>query len=264
MGTNSISSPQGTHNTYMTATLNAKKGSKNWYESSKEYIKKRLERYKEKVEKDTERADKSSRDLIAVQNAAYAESDSIHYQCAMNIIRQNAVEQDIANGGWDLRKSKTAPKVRNCVEVDNEIKNDGQVSMASVDSELTIKAGRENQYSDLIKKYSKEYGLDPNLVASVIQIESSWNPNAVSSANCRGLMQLNPKYVKGNLFVADINIQKGCKYLRECLDAYPDNFEQGLTAYNTGINGAKSQKTSGYANRVIAEYQTRRQDVEVA
>ena len=46
------------------------------------------------------------------------------------------------------------------------------------------------KYSHYIEQYSKEYGVDKNLVYAVTRIESNFDPQAVSSADARGLMQM--------------------------------------------------------------------------
>ena len=46
------------------------------------------------------------------------------------------------------------------------------------------------KYSHYIEQYSREYGVDKNLVYAVTRIESNFDPQAVSSADARGLMQM--------------------------------------------------------------------------
>lgn len=46
------------------------------------------------------------------------------------------------------------------------------------------------KYSSYVEQYSREYGVDPNLVYAVCKVESNFDPQAVSSADARGLMQL--------------------------------------------------------------------------
>ncbi|MDD3237800.1 MAG: lytic transglycosylase domain-containing protein [Candidatus Gastranaerophilales bacterium] len=116
--------------------------------------------------------------------------------------------------------------------------------------------GFSNQYDSLILKYANEYGVDPNLVKAVMRTESSFNSKATSSANCCGLMQLNAKYFKGDLYDPENNIKQGCQYLKSCLDAFGGNESKALMGYNMGIYGAKaSSKTStGYSQKVLSYY----------
>jgi soluble lytic murein transglycosylase-like protein len=80
--------------------------------------------------------------------------------------------------------------------------------------------------------------LPPQLVHSVIKIESNYNPLAVSSKGAQGLMQLMPatarRFGVANSFDPVDNIQGGARYLRYLLDLYKDDYNLALAAYNAG------------------------------
>lgn len=81
----------------------------------------------------------------------------------------------------------------------------------------------------------------------LIEVESGFNPDAVSSEGCFGLMQLNPKYFPGDLTPSD-NIRAGVAYLGELLEKYNGDTAAALCAYNAGHDtGAR-----GYAKAVLA------------
>ncbi len=91
-------------------------------------------------------------------------------------------------------------------------------------TEKPVATGVAGKYSDLIKKYSKQYSLDEKFVDAIIQQESSYDPKAVSIHNAKGLMQLLPGTFAGCLktlklpensdpFNPEINIQCGCYHL---------------------------------------------------
>ena len=113
--------------------------------------------------------------------------------------------------------------------------------------------------------------LDPLLALAVIEVESGYDPSAVSSAGALGLMQLLPGTMKRE--VAGLgpehrdpqdpisNVRAGVRYLRRCLDSYPDP-EVALMAYNAGPNrlygwiraGTIPPEVVAYATRVLAEH----------
>ena len=95
-------------------------------------------------------------------------------------------------------------------------------------------------------KSSKENGLDPALVASLIRQESNFNPLATSPVGARGLMQLMPPvgrtlarskgvagYSDESLYDPAINIQLGTTHLAALLRR-TSNLERVLAAYNAG------------------------------
>lgn len=81
-------------------------------------------------------------------------------------------------------------------------------------------------------------GVDPLLIAAIIQQESGGNPQAVSSAGAGGLMQLMPGTSREmgvtNPFDPTQNIRAGTCYMRKQLDRYGNDLILALAAYNAG------------------------------
>jgi len=84
-------------------------------------------------------------------------------------------------------------------------------------------------------------GLDPQLVLSVIQVESNFNKYAVSSAGARGYMQIMPFWVdiigsqNHNLFHLRVNLRYGCMILRHYLNKENGNYFRALGRYNGSL-----------------------------
>lgn len=76
------------------------------------------------------------------------------------------------------------------------------------------------------------YGVPLYLALGLIETESSFRTDAVSSAGCYGLCQLNPDYFPSDLTPAE-NISEGIRYLGDLLGRYGDT-GAALTAYNAG------------------------------
>jgi hypothetical protein len=93
-------------------------------------------------------------------------------------------------------------------------------------------------YAELIRAAAQKHGVNQELIASVIAVESNFNPRAVSPKLARGLMQLLPETV-ARFAVADVfdpgqNIDAGTRYLKELLARYNQDLPLALAAYNAG------------------------------
>jgi hypothetical protein len=92
--------------------------------------------------------------------------------------------------------------------------------------------------NEAVERIASEHSLPPQLLHSVIKVESNYNPYAVSNKGAQGLMQLIPETARrfgvNNAFNPVENIQGGAKYLRYLLDLYGGNYPLALAAYNAG------------------------------
>ena len=95
-------------------------------------------------------------------------------------------------------------------------------------SNLTVDERIENA----VELYSNQHGVDSNLVKAIIKVESNFDPNVVSSAGAKGLMQLMPENCKA--LGVEQNIEGGVKHIKEYIDRYDGDIEMALMAYNGG------------------------------
>lgn len=102
------------------------------------------------------------------------------------------------------------------------------------------------KYKETIIKYADTYAINRQLVASLINEESSFNENAVSKVGAMGLMQITPStgeyiaqklgvedYKTEDLFDVETNIKFGCYYLNYLREKFVDE-RVYLSAYNAG------------------------------
>ena len=121
-------------------------------------------------------------------------------------------------------------------------------------------------YADVIDEASRNFRVQPELLRAVIDIESGYNPNAVSEKGALGLMQLMPdtarRFSEGDMFNPRDNVLAGARYLRFLLDLFKDDVELTLAAYNAGENAViragyrvpSLPETRLYVPRVLARY----------
>lgn len=113
------------------------------------------------------------------------------------------------------------------------------VSATGTDSERIEKA---------IADASTKYGVNANLIRAIIKTESNFNPNAVSPAGAKGLMQLMPcnieHYGVNDPFNIEQNIDAGTRHIKDYLKTYNYDLNMALAAYNFGPGNMASRGIS--------------------
>jgi soluble lytic murein transglycosylase-like protein len=121
-------------------------------------------------------------------------------------------------------------------------------------------------YRELVEAAAARYSVDANLIASVIAVESNFDPKARSRKNARGLMQLLPE-TAARLGVRNVedpqeNIDAGTRYLRDLLQKYNNDLVLALAAYNAGPERVQQYgrvppyaETISYVRRVKRGYE---------
>lgn len=111
------------------------------------------------------------------------------------------------------------------------------------------------RYYGIVKKYCREYSVEPSLALAVIWTESKFRPAAVSSAGASGLMQIMPTtaewlagqvgedYSDEKLFEPEFNIRLGIYYLSYLQRSFDGDYV--LAAYNAGEGNVKKWLEAG-------------------
>jgi hypothetical protein len=134
-------------------------------------------------------------------------------------------------------------------------------------SALEVMRRKYTDYTDLVKTVSAETQVEAALIHAVIQVESAYNPRAVSPKGATGLMQLMSgtaaRYGVQDRTDAVDNVYGGARYLRDLLQMFDNNMELALAGYNAGENAVKRygyqippyRETKDYVKRVVSLYQ---------
>ncbi len=112
----------------------------------------------------------------------------------------------------------------------------------------SLPEGGRQEIDRQIREAAAGHGVEADLVRAVIEVESGFNPRAVSPAGARGLMQLMPATAADlgvqNPFDAGQNIVGGTRYLKQLLDRYGGNRRLALAAYNWGMGNLEKKPDS--------------------
>ena len=124
-----------------------------------------------------------------------------------------------------------------------------------------------------IDRAAREQRLDALLVASIVEAESSFRPDAVSEKGALGLMQLMPLHLEGVAEPLDpaVNLRVGTRYLAGLERRFDGDLELALAAYHAGPGAVERwggmppyRSTRDYVGRVLALYREHRTSLEQA
>lgn len=123
-----------------------------------------------------------------------------------------------------------------------------------------IPAAKSALYETSITEHSRRMGVSADLVRAVIQVESAFNPSALSTKGAMGLMQLMPATARElqvrNPYDPATNIDAGVRHLRQLLNRF--DLQLAVAAYNAGagavqrFNGVPPfRETQAYVRQVL-------------
>jgi len=149
----------------------------------------------------------------------------------------------------DFNSAPTAPKVLPAVEYGVHI---APASSSAISPLFTPEV---QHWASKIVAWSQQYGIDPNLLATVMQIESCGDPQAGSGAGAQGLFQVMPDHFQAteDTHDPDANARAGIAYLKGSLIAADGHPGLALAGYNGGY-GVIPLGWSGWAQETRLYY----------
>ena len=209
--------------------------------------------------------------LALISNMMKSKSDD---SGVFDIIMYSLLDS-IANNTSDANSLMT-----NFEEIESALNNtamsnlNNTIDLRNTSNKISISSDNKNtdmRIDNAVKSSAKKYGIDENLIKAIIKKESSFNPNAVSSAGAKGLMQIMPFNFNSlgitDPFNIEQNIEGGTKLLKQYLDKFNGNIEMGLMAYNAGPGTMKKRgvnspnelykmpkETQNYVPKVMSYY----------
>jgi hypothetical protein len=121
----------------------------------------------------------------------------------------------------------------------------------------------------LLVSEANRQGIDPALALAIAEVESNFNPRALSKVGAKGVMQIMPATAENvfgvpaeQLYDEKINIHLGVTFIKQLLTRYNQRLDIALSHYNGGsaVQGKNGQlsvipATKKYVNKVLSKQQ---------
>jgi len=107
-----------------------------------------------------------------------------------------------------------------------------------------------------VRQYAAHYRVSPEFVAALIDVESRWNPRALSSKGAMGFMQLMPatarRYGAFKPFDVEQNIAAGTRYVTALMREFHGDLRLVAAAYYAGDHGIAREQLNYHNPDVVA------------
>ena len=108
-----------------------------------------------------------------------------------------------------------------------------------------------------VQHYAAHYRVSPDFIAALIDVESGWNPHAISNKGAMGLMQLMPatarRFGAFDAFNAEQNIAAGTRYVTVMMWEFHGDLRLVSAAYYAGDRGIALEQLN-YRNQDVVAY----------
>jgi soluble lytic murein transglycosylase-like protein len=116
-----------------------------------------------------------------------------------------------------------------------------------------------SQALDVVDVVMSQSKIPRSLVLAIMDVESTFDPDAVSRLGAKGLMQATPEtankysgHPSTNIHDPIVNVRTGIRYLSDLKDTYGD-WPRTLRSYNGGPKNKDNEALNGYVERVMAK-----------
>jgi len=176
---------------------------------------------------------------LVVLGAAALHAETIHSIRRTVVVPSKSVARVDPRSGEQVRTIVVPPRVVQSREikpivVGEEIDDSSAVESAPAPGRIEA---ADSKVKAFVEEAALKYDVHPALIDSVIQVESGYNPRAVSPKGAQGLMQLMPATARrlgvSNPFDPRENVLGGAKYLKFLQDTFKDD-RLAIAAYNAG------------------------------
>jgi soluble lytic murein transglycosylase-like protein len=122
---------------------------------------------------------------------------------------------------------------------------------------LCLGATESAQTRAMVTHYAVHYNVPQELIAALIDVESAWNPRALSEDGASGLMQLMPETARRlgarNPLDPEQNIVAGTRYVTTLMQEFHGDLRLVAAAYNAGDRWVV-KKQLHYRNSDVVAY----------
>ncbi len=157
----------------------------------------------------------------------------------------------------NISTEKTSSQKAENISTGNIAETKGTTGTKNSDGTLTT------TLADIFRRASEKYGVSYDFLTAVAKAESDFNPNCVSSAGAKGIMQIMPTEAKGlgiqDVFDAEQNIMGSAKLLAAHLKKFNGDTTLAAAAYNAGSGRVKQyggvppfKETQNYVKKIAA------------
>ena len=193
-------------------------------------------------------------------------SASAKYSSAPAASRNGLVYWSAKDRKWKSVPNANMRAARSAAaEVNSYMGQDSNTNSGSQTIGYTAPAFTKTDINAAIEQAAARHNVDPNLVRSVIKVESNFNPNAVSRKGAMGLMQLMPQTARElrvtNPFDPEQNVDAGVRHLKSLMKNFGGDVKLTLAAYNAGAGAVtrsagipRYKETRNYVRRITDLY----------
>ncbi len=172
-------------------------------------------------------------------------------------------DKQITDKGYELVRKFIPPAMRE--ELRQQAENEDRLAHTGYSGKNSKFQLSREQIDGIVDPIAGAYGVDPDLVKAVIEVESARNARVSSNKGALGLMQLIPqtaaRFGVTNVWDPHQNVKGGILYLRFLLAYFEGNVDLALAGYNAGENAVDRyggvppyKETKGYIKKIRQLY----------